>query len=522
MKNKLIWTGLLMLSLVTTSVHAQDTNLNVVNGNVSFNQGNASILIQANPNQSLVGKSFRVYKLFDATNSKDNSSIHYTLNSVYADKIKAIVSKKLNKQVDDQDVVDYMMSLDVEGNLSAYRYFIEEVQKEISSLDASVVTVDSVDASGNIRLDKLAYGYYLIDEVTNVTNKHAASSLTMVNTANPNASFQIKSDYPEIVKKIYEDDLNVGWNDIGDFEIGQNIPYKYESSVPDMSGYTSYYFGFDDVMDTGLSLKENSLQIKINDTIVDKSLYTLTKTENGFTVQFENLKNVPNVKAGQKIILTYDAYLNENCVTRIGENGFENKVRLSFSNDPQSDSKGQTPWDSVVCYTYQIKGLKTSDKDVKLEGAQFELYRDKVCTDKVDLKKSANGYVLSAGSKDVLSSDTNGSFIILGLDQGTYYLKEIKAPDGYQILKEPVEITITPTFIGDRNNYVSGNSALQDFKATSFEKVLSTSKPDTSVALKVINQTGSKLPITGSAGTLICTVTGAGILFYVFKKKKES
>ena len=57
----------------------------------------------------------------------------------------------------------------------------------------------------------------MIDEITNVSNSHAASSMTMVNTANPKATIQIKSDYPSIVKKIYEDDNNIGWNDMGDF-----------------------------------------------------------------------------------------------------------------------------------------------------------------------------------------------------------------------------------------------------------------------------------------------------------------
>ncbi|MFY0099993.1 hypothetical protein ABTQ08_21245, partial [Acinetobacter baumannii] len=57
-----------------------------------------------------------------------------------------------------------------------------------------------------------------------------ASSLCMVNTANPDAQVNIKSDYPVITKKIQEDDhkdiiKNDGWNDIGDYEIGQTVPY---------------------------------------------------------------------------------------------------------------------------------------------------------------------------------------------------------------------------------------------------------------------------------------------------------
>ena len=87
----------------------------------------------------------------------------------------------------------------------------------------------------------LTYGYYVIDEVTAVGGTHAASSLCMVNTANPNAEMNIKSDYPILIKKIQEDDnreqiQEFGLNDIGDFEIGQKVPFFLISSVPDMRG----------------------------------------------------------------------------------------------------------------------------------------------------------------------------------------------------------------------------------------------------------------------------------------------
>lgn len=520
-KRNVIYTGLLMLSIVTTPIYAKDTQVEATNGIATFNEGNASILIQANSNQSMTGKSFRVYKLFDVKNSSDNTSVHYELNPMYTQKVKEIVSQKLNKQVDNQDVVDYMMSLDHDGNTSEYRYFIEAIQKAISSLDASIVHVGSCDLNGNLKLDKLAYGFYLIDEVTNVSQTHAASSLTLVNTANPDASMQLKSDYPSIQKKIYEDDQNIGWNDMADFEINQDISFKYESEVPDFSGYESYFFEFEDEMDPGLTLKEDSIQIQIHNQALSKDLYTFSKTTNGFKVTFNNLKNVPNISAHDSILFTYSAYLNESAAARISNQGYENKVRLNFSNDPQSDSKGQTPWDSVVCFTYKLSGQKTNEKDVKLEGATFQLYRDKDLKDQVFLHKTSNGYVVSTTQKDELMSDSKGAFVISGLDQGTYYLKEIKAPLGYKLLKEAIEFTITPTFVQNRNNYTSQGDALTKLEATSFQTTLNTSLSDTSIALKVVNQTGSKLPVTGSAGTIACVVTGAGIMFYVFKKKKE-
>ena len=107
-KRNLIYTGLLMLSLVTTPVYAQDKRVEVTNGICMLEEGSASIVIQAHDKQPMNGKTFRMYKLFDAENSSDNASTSYTLNPVYAYKIKQIVSTKLNRSVDDQDVLDYI------------------------------------------------------------------------------------------------------------------------------------------------------------------------------------------------------------------------------------------------------------------------------------------------------------------------------------------------------------------------------------------------------------------------------
>ena len=200
-KRNLIYTGLLMLSMLTTPVYAADKNINVMNGVCYFNEGDASITIRANTNQSMKGKTFRMYRLFDVEVAGDNSSISYTLNPVYATKIKTIVGEKIGKAADEQDVLDYMRSLNNTSNQSEYRTFVEAIQKAVESLDAVVIHVDSTDESGNITFGKLRYGYYLIDEVTSVSNTHGAASLTMVNTANPNVTMNIKSDYPSVVKK---------------------------------------------------------------------------------------------------------------------------------------------------------------------------------------------------------------------------------------------------------------------------------------------------------------------------------
>lgn len=301
-----------MLSMLTTPVYAADKNFNVMNGVCFFNEGNASITIQANTNQSMKGKIFRMYRLFDVEVAGDNSSISYTLNPVYATKIKTIVGEKIGKTADEQDVLDYMRQLNNTSNQSEYRTFVEAIQKAVESLDAVVIHVDSTDESGNITFGKLRYGYYLIDEVTSVSNTHGAASLTMVNTANSNVMMNIKSDYPSVVKKIFEDDNSIGWNDIGDFEINQDIQYKYESRIPDMSGYSTYFYEFEDEMDPCLTLKEESVKLRIKNQVVAKDKYTFTKTTNGFKITFNDLKQFENINKDDPIEFSYSAFLNEN------------------------------------------------------------------------------------------------------------------------------------------------------------------------------------------------------------------
>ena len=71
--------------------------------------------------------------------------------------------------------------------------------------------------------------------------------------------------------------------------------------------------------------------------------------------------------------------------------GFENDVRLEFSNDPDSNgdgSTGYTPWDTVVCFTYRLDLVKVNDHDRTLAGAKFRLYSDEACKNEVYVKQA--------------------------------------------------------------------------------------------------------------------------------------
>lgn len=590
-------------------VRAADGNTyNTQGGIATMGKGTAGIVISGNEGQSLIGKQFNVYKLFDAENAKGGESINYTFNPMYAQALKNVVAVELTEKgtqtspdrVTEYIVIDYIQSLNtnpiegarpeqtLEGRYSEFRYFVEAVRDELVKLKAKpdVVNVKNVRSDQSIRLEGLDYGYYIIDEVTQVDGSYAAGSLCMVDTANPTASISVKSDYPKVIKKIQEDDPSnqipdqEGWNDIADYEIGQTVPYKYESNVPNMNGYDTYYYAWHDKMDPSLTFHPQTVQITITGELNGKTkTYPLKKSEfqveekategETFRVvikdikaivdrEFDQMNDLKENIYGQSVLLTYEATLNESAAGHTGRPGFENDVRLEFSNDADHDhtgSTGFTPWDTVVCFTYQVNVLKTNNHARPLEDAKFRLYSDKECKNEVYVKEGNGGYVvlnrdLNGGNdytggtvpKDAveMSSTQQGTFTIYGLDAGTYYLKETDAPDGYRLLLDPITIQVVPTFTDARDQYVKGQGAteqtLQKLEATAHiesfwdgllhkeDKNLETNVEKGSANLTVINQVGMKLPITGTHTTLLLISIGVGLMTFAMvqgKRKQE-
>lgn len=606
----------------------------VNNGYIDFGQGNAQITINGNEGQSLVGKRFEVFRLFDAENSAHGESINYTFNQKYAQALKTVVASALNQRdgsslsaadVTEYMVIDYIQTLPERGHetpegaqvdlplqssYSSFRYFVENVRDEIKSegITGDMVYVNGTKADNSFSMTGLQYGYYVVDEVSTHDEdgeQWYASSLCMVDTANPDAEINIKSDYPEIIKKIQEDDNqdvigDNGYNDIGDYEIGQTVPYQFRSTISDMNGYQTYYYAFHDQMDEALTLNNKSIAITINK---GDDSYTLKNTEfklitsgsaldkeDTFMVEIADIKKIidrefnnldqygQNDYSDMTVTLDYTATLNDLAAEDTGRPGFENDVRLEFSNDADSEGSGETgytPWDTVVCFTFKLNGLKVNDHETSLEGAKFRLYSDPECKNEVYVKAKtsthsimtmaagetdnvtspdgteenfdgetvdvgANGYIVinrdSVGGDDhtggtapaeavEMVSDADGNFTIYGLDQGTYYLKETDAPAGYRHLLDPIVITVTPTYTEDRNDYVAGEGAtdetLQKLEATAHIKefydgqyaegdaVLNTDVEDGSADIKIVNEVGTQLPVTGSSAMLI--LLGAGV-----------
>lgn len=375
----------------------------------------------------------------------------------------------------------------------------------------------------------LADGYYLIVDTTANVGAGGAYNAALLQVVG-NITISVKTDAPTVEKKVLEGNT---YQDAADYNIGDAVPFRLIGSVPDMSRYDTYKYIFHDTLSTGLTLNEGSIKVYVasDNAGTDKAEITgWTKAVNGqsFTVSFADLKTVTGVSQGKYIIVEYTATLNQSAV--IGLPGNSNKVYLEYSNKPDQsgsgdNNTGNTPEDEVLVFTYKLDTTKVDGKnpDTKLKDAKFVLLNSdgtkvaKITNGKFDgwqnLPAAGEDGEIVAGSwsaDTVLTSDANGLFTVTGLDAGTYKLREIVAPAGYNLLKSDITVIITATFGANSE----GKTTLTGLSVTVGDTTSDGNTETGTVGITVANNKGSTLPETGGIGTTIFYTVG-GILVLV-------
>lgn len=337
--------------------------------------------------------------------------------------------------------------------------------------------------STNVTFSNLKLGYYLVDS--------SLGALCSLNTTNPNAKIEEKNGQPTIEKKVKNGDT---WDTTNDAKIGDTVEYKVEIKVAD--GAQTYTVT--DTMSKGLTFNSVSLKVAANGTTAAASDYTLTPTENGFTLVLPE-SYVSTLTKGTTIIVTYNATLNKDAV--IDGDGNTNEVKLGYGNHQN------TVPSKVTTKSYQFDLVKVDGTTNKLlDGAEFELADGET---KLSFVKDANGNyrVATTGEKDATTTITvkNGKVNIYGLAGKTYTLTETKAPDGYNKLVTPETINLT-----------DGSKASATIESETYV--------DGGVVVK--NNAGTVLPSTGGMGTTLFYVIGGGLMvaavvLLVTKKRME-
>ena len=368
------------------------------------------------------------------------------------------------------------------------------------------------------------------------------------------------------------------YNDVADWNIGDSVPFKLIASMPDaaeIAAYDTYSYTFHDTLDPGLTLEQKAGEDQTTFAIyfvntknedpraegfqyLDAAKYdvNIDAETNSFTIAIDDLKTLMVTTAGGQqipatnydyIVIFYDAVLNANA--EIGLPGNENTAYLEFSNNPNGDGTGRTEDDKVIVFTYELDGTKVDgETQAALQNAQFVLLNGakseaamvengkvtgwvKVATEAaagdVQMPGTYEEWVERYGDQNViLTSAADGIFKIAGLDDGTYYLREIQAPNGYNLLEEDVQLVITADTENGQNWAGDPATALTalNMTITVGEAGPTQVRGDLeggTVGVTVENNQGATLPETGGMGTTLfyiiggLLVVGAGILLVV-------
>lgn len=406
-------------------------------------------------------------------------------------------------------------------------------KKHANDTDANtkIDDVQSLPASNNkVEFSNLDLGYYLVDS--------SVGALCSLTTTNPTISVNEKNEKPVLEKRVNtfagmynycsNNDLvkytTANYGDIVHFTI----------TIKNLKGAENLVLK--DTMDEGLDLYRYNNNFTVSMNLVNKDKvdegidpndttniirmtenndYTLTTTK----VENKDSFNVSFTEEGYKKIES-----NPNYILRISYSAVVNKnANINNTNTAElTYGDNNSTQDEAYVGSLNIPVLKYTnygETEKNLPNAEFGLYKEDSCTTVLKFSKddttNVYNYDEHGDVTTTLTSDANGKIQINGLAKGTYYLKEIKAPKGYNLLKNPIKVTITPVVDTTTNKITSEKITVEkDGKTEDVPKV------------KVENNTGSLLPSTGGMGTTLiyliggALVLGSGIVLMNKKRAK--
>lgn len=222
-------------------------------------------------------------------------------------------------------------------------------------------------------------------------------------------------------------------------------------------------------------------------------IYTLTRKDgetpfNTKDTDLHDFKIVFNpdfikVHGNEDVKVTYTAVVKDDAGTNFDENW--NYSTLQYSTNPTIEDGGKTIDSKTYHYTFSIDGNingtetgthntyefnkvgqltgthtivdeKYGVSEYALQGAEFTLYNDKSCENPYQRNEAAYTAV----------SDEYGHMKFAGLDAGTYYIKETKAPNGYQLNDHTFQVDIDAVLYEKGNTEGCPEGSLKSYTIT--------------------------------------------------------
>lgn len=392
-----------------------------------------------------------------------------------------------------------------------------------------------------VKITDLPAGYYLIKDKDGSQTGQDDSYTLYITQIVKDYTIKPKSVKPTVDKQVSDDDggdttsaenatnknAADGWYESADHAIGETFQFRLIATLPastHYADYSTYKLVFTDTMSAGVTF-ESIASVSVNGTAVPESGYIVSgvnASEAGktWTLTINDVKSVQSdISSGAVVTVVYNAHLNENATAHKASadptDTNKNMVSLQYSNNPNTnhgEDMGQTASDTVWVFTYEVDNTKkknSADGDA-LPGAGFRLYDSNESEIALTYNGTKGAYLpAAAGSNGVeMKSGSDGKFNIIGLDAGTYTLKETTTPSGYNKCSDT---TITISASHSENN-----------DTTTAKLDLGSSNTDNTI----INNSGSVLPSTGGIGTTIfymlgvLLTVGAGIVLITRRRMR--
>lgn len=456
-----------------------------------------------------VGKTYSIYKLFDAKVDAASGAITYTLPDE-----KSLDNNNWFEVNSAGNVVEKsgVSSSDVSSN--EFKAWAKTFGTEISKVVATETTVT---------FDKIPYGYYYVESTL--------GGKISVTSTNPNAEIIDKNQGPSWDngdgnpgKVIVEDGEKVtknsaAYGDTVQFDIGVNaVNYNGDKKIVEYyitdtlgSGFTYVDANKDNIAD---------VSVKIGLDTLNPNAYQINMASDGqgfeITIPWYDAETGAFLYSdGGEIHVTYSATVDKDAV--IAGEGNKNTANFTFKEEDKPDKEPYTDTNKkeTTTYVYAL-GLHKIDGENygSLAGAKFSVNDSNGNPIKAVGSNGVYEYSTDTDADSVFETDSEGKLVIKGVKKGTYSVIETKAPDGYNKLTSPVSIIAslneTSTYTKETTTYydADGNVVKQE---TSGGKTVTTTYPVNVTAIEVVNNAGSLLPSTGGIGTTVFYILG-GIL----------
>ena len=480
-------------------VFSLSTNVKAESGEQNTKKG--TIIIS----NAIEGQEYKIYKILNLesysydTDPKDGA-YSYTLTNDGWKKFFETGDGKNYVTVENDYVKWNSTDTDAANLAKAAIAFAKEETNGVTSLDLTPsITKRNSDGTVELTYTDLDLGYYLVDS--------SVGALCGLDTTNSKVDIKEKNKQPTVTKKILENNQE---KDSNTASVGDVITYQMHVVIPVGTEKCTLHDEMTGLEFNGNKYDQNSkIYLYDGDTAFkEREHYNFKQTTDGFTVEFTE-KYLKSTTKERHVIISYNAILTKGALMGNDGTANTNDAWLTYGDKNTVSTHSTTKTYTFEFPVYKYTGV-LNNTDTPLSGAEFKLYSDSTCKKEIPLAETdtKNNYrkYIDGDTQANIVTDATGRFTISGLAEDTYYLKETKAPNGYNILKGPIAVKL--------ERGADGAPFMSIYQGVT--------KTET---INVQNNTGSLLPQTGGMGTTLIYLIGGALVLgsgFVLANKKRA